>query len=86
MREYQVVHLIDCARCGERAFENLPTIGHCTSCNYSPEADDGEWSDVAAIPLWALEAIGELASQPRMKPKNPEPGRIRELDSVPAQS
>ena len=56
MRPYQVVRLSECPRCGEGAYETLRGHDHCVACNYSPNADDGTWQDVATIPPWALEA------------------------------
>ena len=78
-----VTRLSLCNRCGEQAYEKLAHHGYCTNCNYSPNADEPDWHDGAVIPLWALEAIGEVSSGSRMNIKNTEPGSIPELEPSP---
>lgn len=83
--EYQsVIRLSICNRCGDQAYEKLANHGYCANCNYSPYADEGDWEDVAAIPLWALEAIGETTPERRMNVNNQEPGLMLEIEPSPA--
>lgn len=78
-----VIRLSLCNRCGEYAYEKLASHSHCVNCNYSPNADEDNWEDVAAIPLWALEAIGEITPSNRLNVINREPGLIPELEPSP---
>ena len=59
--DYEVPKFSICPRCGDRAYDNLKSHGHCVGCQYNPTTDA---EPNYAIPPWVFEQLATSGVMP----------------------